>query len=94
MFETEAATADIQVAEARQGYDIIVVHQAGWVQIFQLWFEQEGKNLPIDKIGNTKLDQMKSWAEKQAHKTGTKIESKFLKYEETFKAVNRKSSSK
>ncbi|MBK7883038.1 MAG: hypothetical protein IPJ81_03900 [Chitinophagaceae bacterium] len=59
-------------------------------EIFAMWFEKEGKNLPIDKIGNTKLDQMKAWAEKHAFKTGTKIESKFIKYEESFKAVNRK----
>ncbi len=36
------------------------------------------------------MDQMKAWAEKHAQKTGTFIESKFLKYEESFKAVNRK----
>jgi hypothetical protein len=90
MFEQEAALADSVAPEARQGFEITVLHQAGYVQIFQLWFENEGKNLPIDKIGNTKLEQMKTWAEKQAHKTGTKIESKFLKYEDSYKAVNRK----
>lgn len=91
MFEQEASLADLTTApEARQGYEIVVLHQAAWVQIFQLWFEKEGKSLPIDKIGNTKLDQMKAWAEKLAHKTGEKIESKFLRYNESFKAVNRK----
>lgn len=91
MFEKEAAIADAVTAPpVRQGFEIIVTHQAGWVQLFQLWFENEGKNLPIDKIGNTKLDQMKSWAEKHAHKTGTKIESKFINYQESFKAVNKK----
>lgn len=90
MFEQEAAIAETQAPESRQGYEIIVTHQAGFVQLFQLWFENEGKALPIDKIGNTKLDQMKAWAEKHAHKTGTKIESKFLNYKESFTAVNRK----
>jgi hypothetical protein len=90
MFEQEAAVADVSAPEARQGYEIIVLHQAGYVQIFQMWFENEGKNLPLDKMGGTKLEQMKAWAEKHAHKTGTKIEGKFLKYEESFKAVNRK----
>ena len=90
MFEQEAANAETVIPDAKKGYEIIVLHQAGFVQIFQLWFENEGKNLPIDKIGNTKIDQMKAWAEKQASKNGTKIESKFLKYEETFKAVNKK----
>lgn len=91
MFESEAALAEnVEVLTARQGFDMTVQHQAGWVQIFQLWFENEGKNLGIDKIGNTKLDQMKAWCEKQAHKTGTKIESKFIVYTESFKAVNKK----
>lgn len=91
MFEKEAAIAETATAgEVRQGYEIEVLHPVGYTQIFALWFEQEGKNLPIDKIGNTKLDQMKSFCEKIAHKNGTKIESKFLKYEESFKAVNRK----
>lgn len=91
MFDQEAANAEVKAAaEVRQGYEIEVLHPVGYTQIFALWFEMEGKNLPTDKIGNTKLDQMKTWAEKQAHKTGTKIESKFLKYEESYKAVNRK----
>ena len=91
LFEQEAANAEVTTAaEVRQGYEIEVLHPVGYTQIFALWFESEGKNLPTDKIGNTKLDQMKAWAEKHAHKTGTKIESKFLKYEESYKAVNRK----
>lgn len=91
MFEQEAAMADTAPApETRQGYDIQVLHPVGYTQIFAFWFENEGKNLPVDKIGNTKLDQMKSWAEKHAQKVGAKIDSKFLKYEESFKAVNRK----
>jgi hypothetical protein len=91
MFESEAAIAEsVQAPEARQGYDITVQHQVGWGQIFQLWFENEGKNLAIDKIGNTKMDQMKAWCEKYAHKTGTKIESKFVVYTPSFKAVNKK----
>ena len=91
MFEQEAAIADGPNApEARQGYEIEILHPAAYVQIFQLWFDKEGKNLPVDKIGATKLDQMKAWAEKHAHKNGEMIESKFMKYEPSYKAVNRK----
>jgi len=92
LFEKEAAIAEtVQAPEARQGYEITVLHPVGYTQIFALWFEKVGKDLPVDKLGNTKLDQMKTWAEKEAHKSGTKIDSKFLQYKETFKAVNRKS---
>ncbi len=90
MFETEAAIAENKPApETREGYEIKILHPVGYTQIFALWFEQEGKNLPVDKIGNTKLDQMKAWAEKKAQKEGTKIESKFLSYEPTYRAINR-----
>lgn len=92
MFEAEATKAESAPApETRQGYEIQVLHAAGYVQIFQLWFENEANKLPLDKIGNTKLDQAKAWCEKIAHKTGEKIESRFLKYEPTYKAVNKKS---
>jgi hypothetical protein len=94
LFEQEAAMADVAAPEARQGFDITVLHPVGYTQIFALWFEKVGKDLPIDKIGNTKLDQMKAWAEKAAHKDGTKIESKFLNYEASFKAVNKKEKEK
>ena len=91
LFEKEAAIAEsVQAPEARQGYEITVLHPVGYTQIFAIWFEKVGKDLPVDKLGNTKLDQMKAWAEKEAHKSGTKIDSKFLQYNETFKAVNRK----
>lgn len=91
LFEQEAAIAEVSGGpEARQGYEILVQHPVGYTQIFALWFEHEGKNLPVDKIGNTKMDQMKAWCEKKAMKDGTKIESKFIQYVESFKAVNRK----
>ena len=91
LFEQEAAIADGPNApESRQGYEIEILHPAAYIQIFQLWFDKEGKNLPVDKIGATKLDQMKAWAEKHAHKNGEMIESKFMKYEPSYKAVNRK----
>jgi hypothetical protein len=91
LFEQEAAsTIDVPAPEVRTGYDIEVTHQAGYVQLFQLWFEQEGKSLPLDKIEKTSFGQIKAWAEKKAHKDGEKIESKFLIYRESYKAVNRK----
>jgi hypothetical protein len=91
MFEQEASLADgAQAPEARQGFEIEVLHPVGFTQIFAVWFDKEGKSLPVDKIGNTKLEQMKSYCEKIAHKEGFFIESKFLNYSETFKAINRK----
>lgn len=91
MFDKEAAlVTDAPAPDARSGYNIEVKHAIGYTQIFQLWFEKEGKNLPIDKMGNTKLDQMKAWCEKLVHKTNEKIESAHLEYSEVLKAVNKK----
>lgn len=91
LFEQETASmTDTQAPETRTGYEIEVTHQAGYVQLFQLWFEQEGKNLPLDKIDKTSFGQIRAWAEKRAHKDGEKIESKFLVYRDSYKAVNRK----
>lgn len=91
LFEQESASAtNVEAPETRTGYDIEVTHQAGFVQLFTLWFEQEGKNLPIDKIEKTSFGQIKAWAEKLAHKNGEKIESRFLIYKNSYKAVNRK----
>lgn len=90
MFEQEAAVAEATSVSAKEGYEIEILHPVAYTQIFALWFEQDGKNLPVNKIGNTKLDQMKSWAEKYAVKTGTKIDSKFLKYNKNVTAINKK----
>lgn len=88
--EAEVAQAAPEAPETRQGYEITVTNAVGWMEIFNLWFTHEGKNLSIEKIGSTKMDSMKTWAEKHAHKTSEKIESKFLSYMQVFKAVNRK----
>lgn len=91
LFNKEAAVVvDTPAPETRQGYEMTVTHQMGYMEIFAFWFEREGKNLPIDKLGKTSLDQMKSFCEKHAHKTNEKIESKFLKYEQTYKTVARR----
>lgn len=84
------ATPENQGVETRTGFDITVTHQAGWVEIFQLWYQNEGVKLGIEDMGKKSLNQMKAWAEKHAKSTGEKISSKYLKYETAVKAVNRK----
>lgn len=91
MFEqTAASVSDSPAPETRTGCEIIVSHQAGYVQLFTMWFEKEGLTLPIEKIEKTSFLQIKTWAEKHAMKTSEKIESKFITYQDTYKAVNRK----
>lgn len=81
MFDQEMELAENTKVSAKVSMEITVEHSAGLVQIFQLWYEKEGKNLEISKALNTKIDQMKTWCEKYYDKTGEKIDSKFLKYE-------------
>ncbi len=92
MFEKEASIAEVSTPkpESRTGYEIIVQHPVGYTQIFQFYFEREGKTLALPDLGRKTLDQMKSFCEKTALKTGEKIESKFLQYKDVYKAVNRK----
>lgn len=93
MFQKEA---DIQAAtdipETRQGYDITINNPAGYVQIFSFWFEHEAKTLPAEKIEKKTIGQMIAFAEKKAHKDDVKIESPYISYKPSFKAVNRRDS--
>lgn len=89
---SQAAEASSVVAapESRQGYEITVLHVAGWVELFQFWYSKEGVTTPIVDFEKKNFKQVKSFAEALAKKTGEKIESKHLKYETSIKAVNRK----
>ena len=70
---------------------IEVLHAAGYVQIFTLWFKTFGEGMETEKIGNTKLDQMKTQIEKQILKDPNfKLDERFCKIQNTYKAVNRK----
>jgi hypothetical protein len=90
LFDQAVETSSIGAApETRSGFNIVVTHPAGLVELFTFWFQRESVNLSIDEMLNRKLDQMKAYAEKAALK-GERIESKFLKYEPITKAVNRK----
>jgi len=62
-------------------YKIEISHQAGYVQIFQLWFEREGSLLPIGKMGRKTLGYMKEYCEELAG-MGEEIDSPYIKYRE------------
>lgn len=83
------AQVDTPQPEARAGFEINVTNRAGWVQIFQLWFQHEGNAGTDASVERKTLGSMKKFCQKHAHKTGEKIDSKFIQYEEVFTAVNR-----
>lgn len=97
LFNGEVATASttIEKPETRTGYEIEVLGVAGWMEIFRQWFTIKGMTLDNEKIAGTKLDSMKTYCEGLANKDESKkIQSGFLRYNETFKAVNRKQTNK
>ena len=69
----------------RTGFEIKILHPSAYMQIFALWFELEGKDLPMDTLEKRTIKQMKSFCESYAHKNDQFIESKYIKYEETVK---------
>lgn len=77
-------------AQVRTGYNIIVKAPAGYMLIFQQWWNIEGSKLAIDKFDKKSLGQMKSACEKHAHKTGEKIDSPFIKYENDYNVAAKK----
>jgi hypothetical protein len=94
LFDTAAQMAEIKndsPARVREGYKIIVHNAAGWGAVFMMYFENEGQKLDVETMGKKTMNQMKAFAEKHAHKTGTFIVSDHLFYEEEFKAVATKS---
>jgi septal ring factor EnvC (AmiA/AmiB activator) len=91
LFDQAAAVSETaNTPEARTGYDIAVLHPAGWVEIFQFWYQREGVKLSVEESGKKSLNQMKKFVEAVAKKDDVKIESKYLKYTIAVKAINRK----
>ncbi|WP_443945562.1 hypothetical protein ACJVDH_00190 [Pedobacter sp. AW1-32] len=91
-----AAVIDVQIdqahrslsipkAQAIESYTIEVLEQAGWSEIFKFY------STHCDKSMNEKttLGSMKLFAEAEAKRSGTMIESAYLKYEGKYKAVTR-----
>lgn len=97
--KVQAATQKVQAATAVQAdlfsqisevktkkeYEISVTNNNGWVELFQYWFENSGKDLTNEKISKMTMDRMKEYAEKQAEKENSFIKSDNLLYNEKIK---------
>jgi hypothetical protein len=97
--QTAEATFDASVnatptiehaAQVRTGYIIEVLTPHGYLMIFQFYFEKEGSKLALDKLEKKSLAQMKTFCEKEAIKTGTKIESPFIVYHDDYTVTAKK----
>jgi hypothetical protein len=90
--QTAAAFVDTQAnlfdsaPKVKEGYEIKILNPAAYLQIAQFWYENEGRDLPMDKIESMTIGRMKAFAEKWAIKTGDMIVSKLIVYEPVYKA--------
>ncbi|RZJ92453.1 MAG: hypothetical protein EOO20_01725 [Chryseobacterium sp.] len=91
-----AAVIDVQIEQAHRGlstpkasaiesYSIEVLEQAGWSEIFKFYSTHCDKDITEKTTMNT----MKLFAEAEAKRSGTIIESAYLNYEPKYKAVTR-----
>jgi hypothetical protein len=85
LFDAASATIVVPPVKAKVTEKILVTNQAGFLQIYQMWWTNEGQNLAIDEL--TKIHKkMITFCEKMANKEDKHIESQFVKYEEDIKA--------
>lgn len=89
LFDSTAAMAQVKenTAKAREGYSITVLNTNGIADLFMFYFAREGAGLTVESFLKKDLTQIKTFAEKYAHKNSEKIVSENLVYEESFKAV-------
>ena len=82
-------TAEIQApaTTAKEAYQIEVLNNAGWMLIFQFYFEKEGLKETTEKLEKKTLGQMKAFCEKYALKNDELIKSLYLVYHEVAKAT-------
>lgn len=89
LFEASAEMAEVMTdaRPVRESYNIEVLKPAGWFPIISFYFEKEGNGKTPAELEKKTLLQMKTFCEKWAVKSDTKIESPLLRYTETFKAI-------
>lgn len=75
-----------EAPKVKESYNITLLNPAGYLQLVSFWFENEGKNLPNDKIENMTFGRIKSFCEKYAIKNDVTIESPLISYEPVYKA--------
>lgn len=70
-----------------ESYSIAISGKEGWLAIVSMYFQNA--EVDLEKFGNVKLDQMRTYAEKLAKSDGIFIEHVEVKYTEKYKAVAR-----
>ncbi|UVQ25937.1 hypothetical protein [Bacteroides thetaiotaomicron] len=86
LFMEAAASIAPPPTNAKVKEKIVVLHQQGYLEIFQMWWINEGQTLPVEELEKI-FKKMITYCEKQANGKDQKhIESKFIRYEADVKA--------
>ena len=86
LFAGAAASVAPPPTNAKVKEKIVVLHQQGYLEIFQMWWIGEGQTLPFDELEKI-FKKMTTYCEKKANsKDQTHIESHFISYEAEVKA--------
>ena len=86
LFMEAAASIAPPPTNAKVKEKIVVLHQQGYLEIFQMWWINEGQTLPVEELEKI-FKKMITYCEKQANSKDQKhIESKFIRYEADVKA--------
>lgn len=80
-----AATSSNTPVQAKVTEKIKVLHPTGMLEIYQMWWVNEGQNLPIDELEKIHK-KMITFCEKKANKDSEHIKSKFVQYVQDVKA--------
>lgn len=81
------AQADLftQAPDAKKSYEIEVKAPIGYMLLIQMWWENEGNNLSVEKLEKMTFAKAKKWAEAKALENH-RLTSEFVTYKEVFKA--------
>lgn len=86
LFATAAASVTTRTSKAKVTERIKILHPAGFLEIYQMWWINEGQNLTIEELEKIHK-KMIFFCEKKANSDDEmKIKSKYIRYEEEVKA--------
>lgn len=86
LFAAASASVSTPLSNAKVKEKIKVLHPAGFVEVYQMWWINEGQSLPIEELEKIHK-KMLTFCEKQANsKDPQHINSAYIKYTEEIKA--------
>ncbi len=90
LFNAMQTAPAVNTDDIKEGYQIRIKNQGGWLPLIAKWFEKEGSSAPMEKIGSMTLNRMKLYCEKLAMTTGEKVVSPFVEYTPVYAAKTKR----